>query len=114
MMSSTVPGLLKMIDTSKCLIYLNTWRFKFDIKKTKCISYGQEILKCEPKWPLGRVPIGNVDNIEILGMILSSEGKCIDHNSRKKVKYDSRILKWRKLYFSLNNVGMLYLAYQGI
>ena len=77
-----------MID--KCLVYSNT-----------CISYGQTILKCEPKLSLDQVPIKNVDNIEILGMILSSEGKCI-----KQV--DSRILKCRKSYFSLNNVGMPY------
>ena len=30
--SATVPGLRKMID--KCLVYSNTWRFKFGIKKT--------------------------------------------------------------------------------
>ena len=60
---ATVPGLQKMID--KCLVYSNTWRFKFGIKKTKCISYGQTIIKCEPKWSLGQVPIDNVDNIEI-------------------------------------------------
>ena len=65
--SATVPGLQKMTD--KCLVYSNTWRFKFDIKKTKCISYGQTILKCESKWSLGQVPIDNVDNIDILGMI---------------------------------------------
>ena len=97
--SATVPGLQKMID--KCLVYSNTWRFKFGIKKTKCISYGQTILKCEPKWSLGQVPIDNVDNIEILGMMLSSDGKCIN-------QFDSRILKCRKSYFSLNIVDMPY------
>ena len=50
---------------------------------------------------LGQVPIDNVNNIEILGMILSSDGKCIN-------QVDSRILKCRKSYFSLNNVGMPY------
>ena len=45
--SATVPGLQKIID--KCLVYSNTWRFKFGIEKTKCISYGQTILTCEPK-----------------------------------------------------------------
>ena len=95
----TVPGLQKMID--KCLVYSNTWRLKFGIKKTKCISYGQTILKCEPKWSLGQIPNDNVDNIEILGMILSSDGKCIN-------QVDSRIFKCRKSYFSLNNVGMPY------
>ena len=88
-----------MID--KCLVYSNTWRFKFGSKKAKCISYGQTILKCETKWSLGQVSIENVDNIEILGMILSSDGKCIN-------QVDSRILKCRKSYFSLNNVGMPY------
>ena len=88
-----------MID--KCLVYPNTWKFKFGIKKTKCISYVQTILKSEPKWSLGQVPIDSVDNIEILGMILSSDGKCINH-------VESSILKYRKSYFSLNNVGMPY------
>ena len=76
-----------MID--KCLVYSNTWRFKVGIKKTNCISYGQTILKCESKWSLGQVPIDNEDNIEILGMILSSDGKCIN-------QVDSRILNCRK------------------
>ena len=56
-------------------------------------------MKCEPKWSLGQVPINNVDKIEILGMILSSDRKCIN-------QVDSRIVKCRKSYFSLNNVGM--------
>ena len=85
----------------KCLVYTNTWKFKFGIKKTKCISYGQTILKCEPKGSLGQVPIDNVDNIDISGMILSSDGKCIN-------QVDSRILKCRKSYFSLYNVSMPY------
>ena len=97
--SATVPGLHKLIG--KCLVHSNTWRFKFGIKKTKCKSYGQTIFKCEPKWSLGQVPIDNVNNIEILGMILSSDGKCIN-------QVDSRILKCRKSSFSLNNVGMPY------
>ena len=42
-----------------------------------------------------------VINIEILGMILSSDEKCIN-------QVDSRILKCRMSYFSLNNVGMPY------
>ena len=94
--SATVLGLQKMID--KCLVYSNTWRFKFGIKKTKCISYGQTIFKTTI---LGQVPIDNVDNIEILGMILSSDGKCIN-------QVDSRIFKCRKSYFGLNNIGMPY------
>ena len=97
--SAIVPGLQKKID--KCLVYSNTWRFKFGFKKTKCISYGQTIIKCETKWSLRQVPIVNVNNIEILGMILSSDGKCIN-------QVDSRILKCRKSYFSLNNVGLSY------
>ena len=88
-----------MID--KCLVYSKTSSFKFGIKKTKCISYVQTILKSDPKWALGQVPIDNVDNIEILGMILSSDRKCIN-------QVDSRMLKYRKSYFSLNIVGMPY------
>ena len=80
----------------KYLAHSNTWRFRLGNKKTKCISYGQTILKCEPKWS-----INNVDKIENLGMILSSDGKCIN-------QVDSRILKCRESYFSLNNVGMPY------
>ena len=63
--------------------------FKFGIEKTKYISYGQTILKCEPKWSLGQVPIDNVDKIKILDIIFSSDGKCIN-------QVDSRILKCRK------------------
>ena len=58
-------------------------------------------MKFGPKCSLGQVPIDNVDNIEILGMIISSNGKCIN-------QVESRILKCRKSYFSLNNVGMPY------
>ena len=97
--SATVPGLQKMIDTF--LVYSNTWRFKSSVKKTKCISYRQTILKCEPKWSLGQVPIDNVDNIEILGIIVSSDWKCIN-------QVVSRTLKCCKSYFSPNNVGMPY------
>ena len=87
--------------TDKCLVYSNTWRFKFDIKKTKCISYGQTILKCESKWSLGQVHIDNVDNIDILGMILSSDRQCIN-------QVDNGIFKCRKSYLSLNNGGICH------
>ena len=45
---------------------LNTG-LKFDIKKTKCMSYEDKILKYELKWSLSHV--GNADNIEFLGMM---------------------------------------------
>ena len=55
--------------------YLDT-RLKFDIKKTKCMSHEDKVLKYELKWSLSHVHFGNADNI--LGMISSSDGSA--HN----------------------------------
>ena len=45
-------GLQKMID--KCLIYSNNWKFKFGIKKIKCIMWACNI-KCEPKMSVQQI-----------------------------------------------------------
>ena len=50
---ATAPGLQKLIDV--CVIYASRWKFKFGIKKTKCMSVGDNRFYDYPKWLLGNL-----------------------------------------------------------
>ena len=49
--STSAKGLQTLID--KCHIYSQKWRFRFGLKKTKCMVVGNNLFQHEPKWYLG-------------------------------------------------------------
>ena len=91
------PLYICSLDAEKC--FDSIWRDALLYKHWEKLPLHHWLLMY--RWSLGQVPIDNIINIEILGMILSSDAKCIN-------QVDSRILKCRKSYFSLNNAGMTY------
>ena len=97
--SSNAAGLQLLIDT--CFSYSRKWRFKFGIKKTKCMISGKSMLKREPKWFLGQYEIGTYNELELLGTIFSSNRKSDAHVT-------NRIRKCRQSYFGLNKCGIGY------
>jgi hypothetical protein len=97
--STSATGLQMLID--RCYMYSQKWRFKFGIKKTKCIVIGKNILKCEPEWFLGTLKISKEQQIEILGTTFTCKYNYNDH-------VDNRIRKCRQAYYSLTKCGMAY------
>ena len=55
-----------------CESYAKKWRFSFGINKTKCMAAGRMPFKSPPRWKLGGKLIQNVEEIEILGTVFSS------------------------------------------
>lgn len=98
-LSPTVQGLQTLIDT--CQEYANDWRFKFGIKKTKCMSINDNMFKRTPKWSLGKETIENVCELEILGTLFNKD-LVYSKNA------DMRIQACRKAMFSLNELGCCY------
>ena len=78
---STVPGLQRLIDV--CSAYAGEWRFNFGIAKTKCMISGQHNLLVDPKWYLNNVMIENVDEMDILGVTVSSTCDATSHVRRR-------------------------------
>ena len=66
LLAASVPGLQVLID--KCFAYAVKWRFSFGIAKTRCIIFGESILKQTPTWYLGPDVIVNTDFIDVLGV----------------------------------------------
>ena len=58
--STSAKGLQTLID--KCHMYSQKWRFRFGLKKTKCMVVGNNLFQHEPKWYLGSSEIDNKMN----------------------------------------------------
>ena len=95
---ATACGLQKLINI--CHEYSQRWRFKFGIKKTKCMCIGKSLLP-EFKWYLGSSPISKEPNMEILGNVFNENYKFTEH-------IQSRIRKCRQSFYSLTKCGMAY------
>ena len=95
---ATACGLQKPINI--CHEYSQRWRFKFGIKKTKCMCIGKSLLP-EFKWYLGSSPISKEPNMEILGNVFNENYKFTEH-------IQSRIRKCRQSFYSLTKCGMAY------
>ena len=80
--------------------YSQRWRFKFGIKKTKCVCIGKSLLP-EFKWYLGSSPISKEPTMEILGNVFNENYKFTEH-------IQSRIRKCRQSFYSLTKCGMAY------
>ena len=89
---ATAPGLQKLIDV--CVMYASRWKFKFGIKKTKCMSVGHTRFYDYPKWLLGNDTIENVDSLDTLGVIFNED--CSSHNY-----VNTRVQKSYRSYYSL-------------
>ena len=97
--SPTVPGLQVLIKT--CVDYATKWKFKFGIKKTKCMIVGKHEFMDEPIWMLGSETIDNVNTMETLGVVFNNDCNNVNH-------VDVRIQKCYRSYYSLRNVGFAY------
>ena len=94
--ASTIPGLQQLVDI--CYEYAQTWRFKFGILKTKCMTAGKQILNSVPQFLLGANHIDNVHSLDILGVTI-----CSDLNIAKHI--EKRFQACRKSMYNLSSVG---------
>ena len=97
LISSTVPGLQRLIDL--CCNYAQRWRFRFGLKKTKCFVSGKHSFGKEPIWKIDNQVIENVDELEILGVTFSRSGSA---------HVDNRIIKCKKAFYGLRDSGLGY------
>ena len=75
--------------------------YAFGINKTKCIIAGRMPFKSPPKWKLGGKLIQNVEEIEILGTVFSSNLSYASNTGK-------RTQACRKAMYSLVGVGCTY------
>ena len=94
---SSASGLQSLIDV--CHNY--TWRFKFGIRKTKYMIYGNNLHPSPPKWRLGSDVIAIDNKLDILGTTFTKDGQCTEH-------VENRIRKCRQSFYSLSNSGMAF------
>ena len=94
--SPTVPGLPHLINM--CADYADTWRFKFGIKKTKCLAMPPHRFHDQPKWFLKDALIENVDALEILGVNFGPKASHVDRRAEK----------CRRSFHSLRSLGLPY------
>ena len=98
---SSAFGLQSLIDV--CHNYSITWRFKFGIKKTKCMIYGIYLHPSPPKWRLGSDVIAIDNKLDILGTTLTKDGQYVQN--MWKIEYENvvnlsivcQIVGWRSL-----------------
>ena len=64
---------------NKCLKYLQTWRFSFNVIKSKCVVIGKSVLNAKPDWNLGTQIMDTVESVNILGTIFQSSAKSETH-----------------------------------
>ena len=96
---SSASGLQSLIDV--CHNYSITWRFKFGIRKTKCMIYGNNLHPSPPKWRMGSDVIAIDNKLDILGTTFTKDGQCTEH-------VENRIRKCRQSFYSLSNSGMAF------
>lgn len=96
---STVPGLQRLIDT--CVTYANSYRFRFGLKKSKCMVMGSRYAQETPIWRIGPCQIETVNQTDILGITFDTSQSCASH-------VDNRINASRRRIYSLANIGMSY------
>ena len=95
--SGTSCSLQDLID--RCASYASSWRFKFGVKKTKCMVMGHNKMTYVPIWKLDGIPVETTDNLEVLGMTFNSSLSSSTHLEKRKSKC-------RRSYYSLGEIGM--------
>ena len=99
LLHTIVPDMQALID--KCFYYAKVWRFKFGIKKSRCLIVGKDPFVTPPTWTLGNEVMSNMEELEILGTVFNSAGDSTNH-------VDKNISKCRRSFYSLSNVGLCY------
>ena len=99
LLSSTVTGLQKLVNI--CSEFASTWRIKFGIKKSKCITLGKPLLKCMPKVYLNNDELPFSEEVDILGINFQNKDTFGGH-------IEKRIKASRRSIFSLAPIGMTY------
>jgi hypothetical protein len=93
-----LPGLQNLINS--CTTYAETWRFNFNIKKSKCIIVGDYKFVNDPVWLLNGGKMDNVNELNILGTIFTAD--------MGDVHVDQRIKKCRGACYTFTQVGVCY------
>ena len=96
LLSSTITGLQKLIETSNQ--YITNYGLSFNPSKTKCSMKGKLPFSIHPKWFLNGVELMFNDHINYLGGVLG--------NDCGKMHSISRISSCRKSFFALQSVGL--------
>ena len=97
--AATIPGLQCLID--KCVSYSEKYRFKFGLKKSKCMVLGKNPFATSPRWKIGDSDIMCEDSVEILGVTIEND-LCYSRHVQK------RITSCRQRMYGLTSVGMSY------
>lgn len=98
LMSTSIRGLQSLINT--CTSYANKWRFRFGLKKTKCLvmAPARFIRNNTPSWTLNGQPIDVVDSLEVLGV----------HFGSSEAHANCRADKCRRAFHGLRALGLPY------
>ena len=99
LISATVTGLQSLVDI--CSDYADRWRFRFGLKKSRCLSVGDTRMLEEPQWFLSGDKMANVTELNILGCHFNTKNNTTTH-------IDTRIKACRRAMYSLREIGMCY------
>ena len=97
--SSTVVGLQELIDA--CFRYAQKYRFKFGVRKSKCLVMGKPLLITKPTWKLGDARLTTETELEVLGITFSEKLTYQAHVNKRATACRRRI-------FGLTSIGMSY------
>ena len=98
-LSPTAKGLQRLFDI--CDEYASEWRFKFGIKKTKCMTINGNVFKSTPTWLLGSQMVENTKQLEILGTVFDENCNYVNH-------VQTRIQSCRRAMYGLHEKGCCY------
>ena len=97
LLSGTIPGLQRLID--KCAQYASKWSFRFGVNNTKCMAVDKHEQREQLKWFLNNDPIDTVQHMDVLGIRFQANLSATSH-------VDDRIIKCRRAFFGLGEIGM--------
>lgn len=98
LLSSTATGLQHLIDA--CHAYSTRWMYTYGIKKSMCMIAGHHRFLSLPTWTLGNAAITSVDQVEVLGVTLTSDGFSRGHVEKRRKKAV-------RAFYGLSHAGML-------
>ena len=97
--SATITGLQALMDI--CVSYADKWRMKFSKTKSKCMVLGKAITKYTPTWHLYDQEIQPSEEVDILGVTISSTYNSTSHVNK-------RTSLCRRSIYRLSTSGMCY------
>ena len=84
-----------------CRKYSQTWRFSFNIIKSKCVVISRSLISAKPHWNLRTQIMDSVESVNILGTIFHSSAKSETH-------IEKRTKTCRRTTFGLQGSGISY------